>query len=96
MRIEISIIWSPLAQKHYIEILSHIIENWSIQDAHKFDDKTNALIELLKLNQYICPKSVSMQIRKCFVTRQTSMVYQNRNHQIEIIDFISNYSQHSY
>jgi len=96
MKKEISIIWSPLAQLHYIEILSYIIENWSINDAHKFDDKTNTLIDLLKLNQSICPKSHSMQIRKCVITRQTSMIYRNYNHHIEIIDFISNYSRHSY
>ena len=41
---KLNIIWSPVAEVEYLNIIKYIIENWSINDAGNFDDKTNSLI----------------------------------------------------
>ncbi len=93
---KLNIIWSPNAKIEYLNILKYIIETWSIIDANNFDDKTNRLIEIITTNHKLCPKSEIRDYRKCVVTPQTSLIYRINNNSIEIISFISNYSNHQY
>ncbi len=91
-----NIIWSPVAEVEYLDILKYIMENWSINDADKFDNITNDLIDKITTNHKLCPKSEITNFRKCTVTHQTSLVYRINSDNIEIISFISNYSNHQY
>ena len=93
---KLNIIWSPIAEIEYLKILEYIIENWSVNDAINFDDKANSLIDKITTNHKICPKSEIANLRKCVVTHQTSLIYRINSNNIEIIDFISNYSSHNY
>jgi plasmid stabilization system protein ParE len=93
---KLNIIWSPVAEVEYLNILKYIIENWSLNDTDNFDDKTNSLIEKITTNHKLCPKSEINNFRKCVVTPQTSLIYRINSNSIEIISFISNYSQHKY
>ena len=93
---KLNIIWSPVAEIEYLKILKHIIENWSVNDANNFDNKTNSLINKIATNHKLCPKSEIADYRKCVVTLQTSLVYRINSNSIEIISFISNYSNHQY
>ena len=92
----LNIIWSPIAEVEYLNILKYIIEKWSINDANNFDHKTNDLIEKITYHHHLCPKSEIVNFRKCVITAQTSMIYRIRANSIEIISFISNYSKHKY
>lgn len=92
----IEVIWSPQAEISYLGILSYIIDEWSVKDADNFDNKTERLIEKLKTNLSLCPKSKIVDLRKCLITHQTSMVYRVVGNCIEIVDFISNYTLHGY
>ena len=92
-----NIVWSPVAEIEYLEILKHIIENWSVNDANNFDDIVNSLIDKIAINHKMCPKSEIVNFRKCVVTHQTSLIYRiSSTNSIEIISFISNYSNHQY
>jgi plasmid stabilization system protein ParE len=71
----LEVLWSPQAELSYLEILAYIIEEWSVRDAENFDNKTERLIEKLRTNQHLCPKSKIVDLRKCMVTHQTSLVY---------------------
>ena len=93
---KLNIIWSLIAEVEYLNILKYIIENWSVNDADNFDDKTNSLIEKITTNHKLCPKSNLANFRKCVVTSQTSMIYRVNSNSIEIISFISNYSKHKF
>jgi len=93
---KLNIIWSPVAEVEYLNILKYIIENWSVNDANNFDDKTNSLIEKITTNHKLCPKSEMANFRKCVVSSQTSMIYRINSNNIEIISFVSNYSKHKY
>jgi len=93
---KLNIIWSPIAEVEYLSILKYIIENWSVNDADNFNDKTNSLIEKITTNHKLCPKSNLTNFRKCVVSSQTSMIYRINSNSIEIISFISNYSKHKF
>jgi len=93
---KLNLIWSPIAEVEYLNILKYIIKNWSVNDADNFDDKTNSLIEKITTNHKLCPKSNLANFRKCVVTSQTSMIYRLNSNSIEIISFISNYSKHKF
>ena len=93
---KLNIIWSPVAEVEYLNILKYIIENWSVNDAGNFDDKTNSLIEKNTTYHNLCPKSEITNFRKCVITSQTSMIYRINSNNIEIISFVSNYSKHKY
>ena len=93
---KLNVIWSPIAEVEYLSILKYIIENWSVNDADNFNDKTNSLIEKITTNHKLCPKSNLSNFRKCVVTSQTSMIYRINSNSIEIISFISNYSKHKF
>jgi len=93
---KLNIIWSPYAEVEYLEILNYIIDNWSISDADNFNNITNDLIAKIAINHKLCPKSKTSNFRKCVVTRQTSLIYRINSDSIDIIGFISNYSNHQY
>jgi len=91
-----NIIWSPTAELEYLDILRYIMDNWSINDANNFDKIANDLINRISNNHKLCPKSEITNYRKCVITHQTSLIYRINSNCIEIISFISNYSQHQY
>ena len=37
------IVWSPLAEEKYLEILAWLIENWSLKAAEEFESKVESL-----------------------------------------------------
>jgi len=91
-----NIIWSPIAEVEYLNILKYIIENWSVNDAEIFDNTVNDLIDKIAINHQLCPKSKVNNFQKCVITHQTSLIYRINSENIEIISFISNYSNHQY
>lgn len=93
---EVLIIWAPVAEINYNKILRYIIKNWSVNAAIEFDKKTNVLLSHIVNNNKICPKSNITNFRKCVITSQSSLIYRINKSSIEIIDVISNYSQHKY
>lgn len=51
---------------------------------------------IISINHKLCPKSKTSNFRKCVVTPQTSLIYRINSDSIDIIGFISNYSNHQY
>lgn len=85
------IVWTPTATDTFYEILEYLIDNWSADVALKFEDKTRDLLSLLKTNQYLCPPSkIHNHLRKCRITKQTSIVYQIVRKEIHLTAFIDN------
>ena len=93
---KLPIIWSPFAEKTYLNILNYLITEWSLESAMKFDKKVQKLIELLQTLHKLCPKSPKTNFRKCTVTPQTSLIYCINNDYLEIVAFIDNRSGHDY
>jgi plasmid stabilization system protein ParE len=93
-----SIIWSPLAEEKYLEIISWLIENWSLKAAEEFEQKVESLIHRLTFFQNLCPPSkTQIKLRRCVITHQTSIVYQIRKDKVvEIVAFFDNRSDHKF
>ena len=69
------IIWSPLAEETYLNILEFIINKWSLNAATKFDRKIENLLIKISRHHKLCPKSKQSGLRKCVITFQTSLIY---------------------
>jgi len=91
---EYQIIWSPTAAETYFFILSNILNKWSIKEAEEFESKVNSLLEKLRVHHKLCPSSKSLKyLRRCVITRQTSLVYRINNNAIELVTFYDNRSE---
>lgn len=95
---KIEIIWSPFAEESYLRILTYILENWNIKEAHDFENKVESLLERLKIHKHLCPASkIQINLRRCVITPQTSLIYQLKNdHIIELVAFFDNRSNHKF
>ncbi len=92
------IIWSPFAEKTYLEILTYILENWSLKEAEDFENKVESLLGRIKSHKQLCPASkIQKSLRRCVITFQTSLIYQVKNRNvIEIVAFFDNRSNHKH
>lgn len=88
--------WSSQAIYTYNKTIENILLNWNDDVAKSFVLDVDAL--LLKLVDYnnLCPKSKVKRIRKCVVSKQTSLVYKVRNKDIYLVSFIANITNHKY
>jgi len=93
-----NIIWSPLAEEKYLEIISWIIVNWSLKAAEEFEQKVESLLYRISLFQNLCPPSkTNIKLRRCVITHQSSIVYRVRSKGIiEIVAFFDNRSNHKF
>ncbi len=96
MHKSLAIIWSPLAEETYLNILEYLINNWSLDIALKFDNKVVTLINKLSKHNKLCPKSANKNLRKCVITRQISLIYGLTSNHIELVVFLDNRSQHNF
>lgn len=87
-----SIHWSPKAEKKFIEIVKYIQKDFGNLVAEKFiqkvDQSISALIEMPKA----FPESGKRKnIRRCVITKQTTVYYRIKNDSIELIALFSNH-----
>ncbi len=93
------VLWTPLAQSSYQEILDFVFEQWSIDVVTQLDDEVQKLLARLEKHQNICPPiNENKNIRKCVVSKQTSLFYRiHENTQtIELIAFVDNRANHQF
>jgi len=51
------IIWSDEAKITYDDTIDGLLKKWHIEIAIDFEDKTNDLLDRLKINKKLCPPS---------------------------------------
>lgn len=91
------IYWSPLAEETYLNILSQILERWTIREAEAFEAKVESLVDKLRTQKHLCPPSKKRKsLRYCVIAPQTSLVCQIKDDIIELVAFFDNRSQHQY
>ena len=89
--------WSPLAMKTYLKTLAYVLENWNLKEVTKVEKLINNKIKNLSNNGFICPaSSENKNIRKCIISKQTTLIYEINNNKIELLLFIDNRSNHKY
>lgn len=86
-----NVIWSPLAKITYLETLEYVLKKWNKKEVLKVETLINNKIKNLENNQFLCPPSdTNKNIRKCVVSKQTSLIYEVKNNNVELLLFIDN------
>ncbi len=86
-----NIIWTPLAKETYAQLLRHLTENYPLDLALELDEKVEVLIDRLTRFRFFCPPSETRPpLRRCVISRFTSMVYQVEGDGIWIYGFFDN------
>jgi len=90
------VLWSSQARITYRETLEFILLKWTVKEAVRLEDAVNNPIEKLERNPELCPGSRVSNLRKCVVSKQTSMIYSKSENEVTIIAFIDNRSNHKF
>ena len=67
-----------------------------MKEVERFEKNFNKLINNLKNHAAICPKSKILNLRKCIIDENNSLIYNEMNSKIFLITIINNRSYHIY
>jgi len=90
------IIWSDEAKITYDDTIDGLLKKWHIEIAIDFEDKTNDLLDRLKINKKLCPPSKVKKLRKCVIHKNASLIYRIKSNAIELVTFVDNRTNHNY
>lgn len=90
------IIWSDEVLNNYFKVLDYLFNNWTSNEIENFESNFDELIERIKVNTRICPKSKILNFRKCLIDKNNSLIYKEINGKIFLISLIDNKSSHPY
>jgi plasmid stabilization system protein ParE len=80
------IIWSPLSEKDFAQILEYLDTEWNEKVTNQFIDLTDSFLEQISIN----PKQYPIihrkkRIRKCVITKHNTIFYRDSKKQIDIL-----------
>jgi plasmid stabilization system protein ParE len=80
------IIWSPLSEKDFANILTYLESGWGDKVVTHFIDLTDDFIYQISIN----PKQFPLihkrkRVRKCVITKHNTLFYRDRKEQIDIL-----------
>jgi len=82
----VKILWTKRAQKSFDQIIEFLQEEWSLNSAIKFVQKTNSFIETLKEQPKIGrPEKVKKDLRSFVLSRQTTVFYRIKGNEVIIL-----------
>lgn len=85
------IVVSPSSRKSLFHIIQIIKEKWGKQSSDKFKLQTIKTLKNLSSQPYIFKaSSLSTDVRKGMISKQTSFFYQVHQNHIEILFFVDN------
>lgn len=90
------IIWSEETFENYIKVIDYLLENWTMKEVKRFENNFNHLIDNLINHTAICPKSKVLEVRKCIIDENNSLIYKEIHSKIFLITIIHNRSYHIY
>jgi plasmid stabilization system protein ParE len=80
------VIISKTAEKKLEKLFEYLIENWSLKVKKDFVKKLDGKIDLLKTHPSGFPESIKVKgLRKCVITKQTTLYYKFDSKRINII-----------
>ena len=88
---EYKLLWTEEAVKNLEEILNYLEANWSEKVIFNFRAKLSKQLDLICRNPLIFPQSLHCsRLRKAVLSRQTTIFYEIKGHQIYIAYLFSN------
>ena len=80
------VVISKTTEKKLDSLFNYLIEKWSIKVKNEFIEKLDYSIELIRNQPELFPESKEgKKIRKCVVTKQTTLFYRFTSKQINVI-----------
>lgn len=80
------IVWSPLAESDFANILSYLNENWDQKVVNQFIDVTEEIIGQISVNPRQFPVIYKKEkIRKCVLTKHNTLFYRDNKSRIDIL-----------
>ncbi len=81
------IIWSDDAKLDYDENIEYLLREWSEKSAVNFIEEVESVLELLKINPKLFPKSNYKSIRRAVIRKQITLFYQKKGLSVHLIRF---------
>tara|TARA_R110002096_G_scaffold159167_2_gene324887 strand:+ start:179 stop:481 length:303 start_codon:yes stop_codon:yes gene_type:complete len=80
------VVISKTTEKKLDSLFNYLIEKWSIKVKNDFIEKLDYSIELIRNQPELFPESKEgKKIRKCVVTKQTTLFYRFTSKQINVV-----------
>ena len=90
------VIWSSKAKRDLWKVVDFLYENWTEKQVDNFNNSLKKLIENISENTSFCPPSKILNLRKCLIDKNNSLVYLYENQCIFIVTLFDNRSSHHY
>ncbi|PWK76502.1 hypothetical protein LX99_03368 [Mucilaginibacter oryzae] len=84
------VIWSPVAELTYSQVLEYLNEYWTIKEIAAFIKRTDEVIGHIVNNPLLYPRSARSDVHKCVVVKQVSLFYRVTSGNIELLMFWDN------
>lgn len=86
-----TVIISKLAERKLENLFEYLVINWSIKVKNEFINKIDKSIKLIKEHPESFPASEKEKgLRKCVVTKQTTLYYRFDDKQIKVVTLFDN------
>ena len=85
-----TVTWSKRATKSYLKTLEYILQKWTIKEAEAFEKNVFSFFKTLSGKKLLCPVSKIMHLRRCVLSKQTSLIYKVTGSSITLVAFIDN------
>ncbi len=85
------IVWSNDARLDYDENIEYLLKEWTEESAANFIEEVDAVLELLKINPKLYPKSDYKSIRRAVIRKQITLFYQEKPSAIYLVRFWNTY-----
>jgi plasmid stabilization system protein ParE len=85
------IVWSDYAKEDYAQILNFLQDNFGVNTALVFLDKTEKIVEQIEIFPLSFPLSEqNPRLHKAVINKNTSLLYRIRQDEIELLFFWDN------
>jgi plasmid stabilization system protein ParE len=85
------VIWSPLSERDFNNILDYLRENWGSKVVTRFIDIVEDLTEQISLNPKQFPVIYKkLKVRKCVITKHNTLYYRDRRDYVDILRIFDN------
>lgn len=85
------ILWSEDAVNDYHENIEYLLKEWSEKVASQFIDEVDVVLEIIKLNPKIYPKTDYKSICRAVIRKQITLFYQRKKDVVYLVRFWNNY-----
>ena len=87
---KLTVVLTPRAKETFIATILQIKHKWGDQSADKFVERAYEVLDTLAQQPYLFKTYQDENVRKAFITKQTSLVYRVTFDRIEVLFFWDN------